>query len=555
MINSESAVGANGLASVAYTPSTSLSTPGTTDFANHSDPPSFPQYPVDTNIQYGGQYGKHWMRPSNPCEEQHFFPDAVLAQAGAQAYPSQPELTTTINNGTFIGGNLNNNVRNSESGINILHRNCAPEAFHDPADSYDQPRCHPETRIKMQDKLWKWCNGAEWPSRINSTDTEPTILWVHGPAGAGKSAIMETLSQKLEKEGRMGGAFFFKRGHPSRGNARVLFATIALQLAVNSSQVKARISQTVEENPTLLGRSVGAQLRELILKPSAGLDSKSPPRIIIIDGLDECDGHNVQQEILRLIRESTQQRTPLRFIIASRPEAHIHEVFADPSFSGWYRGFNVESSFGDVHTYLVAEFSRIHREHSTMAAVPTPWPSEEVTERLVEKSSGYFIYASTIIKFVDDKNFRPTQRLEAVKNISGKPGFKSPFSALDELYTQILSAVPQNPHLVPILSVIDNFSLSCPQIDELLGLEPGDTALSLRGLHSVVEFEDRGIKRNMPRFIHASFSDFLCDPFRAGDFYIRDAATLAELVRLAFTELGYRYEDPIKNRNALLARS
>ncbi|KAJ7909180.1 hypothetical protein B0H13DRAFT_1616790 [Mycena leptocephala] len=378
----------------------------------------------------------------------------------------------------------------------------------------------------------------------DSYDIEPTILWVHGPAGAGKTAIMETLSLRLEKAGRLGGSFFFKRGHPTRGNAKVLFATIALQLAVNSPQLKLRISRTVEENPTLVGRSLRVQLRELILKPCLGLEDL--PWVIIIDGLDECEGQNVQQEILRLIRYSTQQRRPLRFLIASRPEAHIREVFDELSFNGLYRGFNVEESFDDVRTYLLAEFARIHREHSTMAAVQKPWPSEEIINRLVRKSSGYFIYASTVIKFVDDKYFRPTRRLEEIIGTD----FQSQLGVLDELYTQILSAVPKCPHLVPILRVVDNLgpALSPLQIDELLGLEWGDTALCLRGLNSVLKVAIDG----NPWFAHASFLDFLNDPSRAGEFYTGDSGAVAGLARLVTAQLCYMYEDPMKNLNRII---
>ncbi|KAJ7888289.1 hypothetical protein B0H13DRAFT_2042505 [Mycena leptocephala] len=505
---------------------------------------TLPNFPYDTfsapdNTQLSGIAEQAHSMDSQPS-----FPAPAQGTPSQNMYPSQHEPTTTIHNGTFIGGNVNNTVRHmyGESGLNILHRVSAAEAFHDPADSYDQPRCHPETRIEMQNKLWTWCINGEWLSGTDSHDTEPTILWVHGPAGAGKSAIMQTLSQRLENAGRLGGTFFFKRGHPTRGNAKVLFTTIALQLAVNSSHLEPRISRIVEKNPTLVGRSIGVQLRELILKPCLNLTS--PPRIIIVDGLDECEGQNVQQDILRLLRDFTQHRTPLRFVIASRPEAHIHEVFNELSFRGLYRAFNVESSFEDIRNYLVAEFTRIHRDHPTMATVPAPWPSKDVLTHLVDKSSGYFIYASTVVKFVDDKNYRPSKRLEAITNISGT-GSKSPFSALDELYCQILSAVPDNHHLVPILRVIEYFIYppGLEQIDELLGLEDGETELSLRSLHSVLKFWGRGD----PTFIHASFSDFLCDPSRAGSFYIGDPVGLADLARLVLTELGYMYQDPIKN--------
>ncbi|KAJ6458350.1 hypothetical protein C8R47DRAFT_150829 [Mycena vitilis] len=459
------------------------------------------------------------------------------------ASTSQP---TTIYNGTFIG---NNTVRNGESGINILHRVSVAEAFHDAADTVEQPRCHPETRLEMHAKLLNWCFHSEWPRGWKETayETEPIVLWVHGPAGAGKSAIMRTLSQRLENEGRLGGAFFFKRGHATRGNARVLFATLALQLAVNSSYMTTAITRTVEKNPTLVGRSINVQLRELILRPCIGLDGLS--MTIIIDGLDECEGQTVQQEILRLILNTTDRQTPLRFIIASRPEAHIRDVLEEVSSHGLYRPFDVESSFNDVRIYLVTEFARIHREHSTMADIPTPWPSEDVIDRLVNKSSGYFIYASTVVSFVDDKDFRPTQRLDVLEHGSGS-GSDSPFGALDELYIQILSDVPKNHHLVPILRVMDNIpDLSVSDSDMLLRLHPGDTRLCLRRLQSVITIggPSRHDGDAYPAFCHASFSDFLRDPFRAGGFYTGESVGLVDLARLVFTELAYDHQDPVKN--------
>src|SRR6202000_2061339 len=64
--------------------------------------------------------------------------------------------------------------------------------------------------------------NSEWSDDESETNAyvEPSILWVHGPAGAGKSAIMTTLAQRLENERRLGGVFFFKRGHPLRGIAK-----------------------------------------------------------------------------------------------------------------------------------------------------------------------------------------------------------------------------------------------------------------------------------------------------------------------------------------------
>jgi hypothetical protein len=419
-------------------------------------------------------------------------------------------------------------------GIGILQRAVALAALHDAAESYPQPRCHPETRGELFDKLWRWCSDP---------GEKPPILWLHGPAGAGKSAVMMNLSERLENAQQLGGTFFFKRGHPTRGNANVLFATIALQLALNIPELKLPISRVVEETPTLVARSMAVQLQELIFKPCHALEY-CHSRTITIDGLDECDGTHIQQEILRLLGSSLRRATlPLRFIIASRPEPQIREVLEGSLFVGLCSPFDVEHSFADVRAYLQCEFARIHREHRTMAAVPSPWPSQEVVDRLVDKSSGYFIYAATVIKFIDDKNYQPTRRLAAI-DATTETRSPSPFVVLDALYTHILSETAENPDLVSILRVIHYFALEPGQIEQLLGLETGDVELSLHGLHSVILHEKHwGLS-----FVHASFGDFLNDPTRAGTFYTGDAAGLEDLARLVLTELGYMYGDPKKNQ-------
>jgi len=63
----------------------------------------------------------------------------------------------------------------------------------------------------------------------------------------------------------------------------------------------------------------------------------------------------------------------------------------------------------------------------------------------VRKSGGYFIYASTIIKFVDEEDCSPAERLDQVMNGSNSAIPSSdlaPFAELDELYSQILSSCP-----------------------------------------------------------------------------------------------------------------
>lgn len=428
-----------------------------------------------------------------------------------------------------------------------MHRTVALGAMHDSAETYPQPRCHPETRKEMLDKLWDWSTKWEWlsgsrfcPEMVASLP----ILWLHGPAGAGKSAIMRTLCERLAEAGHLGGSFFFKRGHATRGSAQTLFATLAYQLA-HIRDFKARISKIVEDTPSVVAKSIDIQLRKLITEPSASL-STSQPATLIIDGLDECENPCVQQEILRLIANSIRQYTPpLKFLIASRPEPHIREIFEGSSFDGLYNLYNLEQSFEDVSKYLRDEFARIHREHGdTMAAIPRPWPTEDIITRLVSQSSGYFIYATTIIKFIDDRNFRPTERLEYISQDSH---LESPFGALDQLYTQIISTAPARSRLIRILQVLAfcGFSLSTSGVEQLLKLNPGDARLSLRNLHSVLILAEDDDQIGVH---HASFRDFLYDPARAGEFYVGGLDHRLPMARRVLEALSYTYDDPSINR-------
>ncbi|KAJ7486639.1 hypothetical protein FB451DRAFT_771984 [Mycena latifolia] len=501
----------------------------------------------------------HWMpssdsRSQHPFKYQHFephqnYPMLHPQDHGASHYslptadipdyeandsvpclgPARADAGPSFHGGTFITAQNVNDYRPGEIGINILHRGVALEALHDSADSFPQPKCHPETREKMLDDLWEYATGLE---------PRDTILWLHGPAGAGKSAIMWSLCERLQAAGRLGGTFFFKRGHPTRGNAKALFSTIAYRLALRVPWLKGPISQTVENDPSLVVSTPEIQFQQLILKPCQSITNYHPA-IIIIDGLDECDGHQMQQEILRILGNSVpQHHRSLRILVASRPEAHISEMTSNWSA---FQALNVEQSFEDVRKYLLDEFSRIHDVHpKTMAHVPRPWPSSEELKTLVYSSSGHFIYASTVIKFADDASFRPTERLTAVIGNRTEHKFDSPFGALDQLYIQILSTVPSNTPLVGILRVLAYFpdAFSAHHIDQLLDLEAGDTVLVLRSLHSLLcAPETINMRDDDPTtwvrigWHHASFGDFLLDPTRGGKFYVGTEERCMDLAR------------------------
>ncbi|KAJ7165547.1 hypothetical protein C8R43DRAFT_986762 [Mycena crocata] len=422
-----------------------------------------------------------------------------------------------------------------DSALSILYQAAANDAAHDSGERFSPPRCHAETRTEMLANLRDWCS---------TDDTSTGVCWLHAPAGAGKSAIAQSLCEVLESDGRLGGSFFFKRGDPSRGRGMKLFPTIAYQLTRVSPELKHVIGTRVGSDPAIVDESPSAQLEKLVIEPTREI-TVTPSRVlmIIIDGLDECEGEELQQELLRSIGHAVQSQAPLRFLIASRPEPHIEKIFRDePALKGRY-DVNVEQSFDDVRKYLLDEFEWIRGAHKSMVSVLSPWPAEEVVDYLVDKSSGYFIYAATVVKFVDNKDFNPKESLAIVMGRE-EPGVESPLAPLDQLYTQILNTVPlrARPRLLRILSVIAaQLNLSPAKIGQLLQLDPGDIDLTLRRLHSVIavpseshdehnskhdehDSDDEGENHGATGIAvhHASFLDFLMSSSRSTKFHFSD---------------------------------
>ncbi|KAJ7219876.1 hypothetical protein B0H12DRAFT_1241362 [Mycena haematopus] len=176
-------------------------------------------------------------------------------------------------------------VHYGESGLFTLHDAAASDAFHDSAERYPQPRCHPETRTKMLGELMAWASS--------NTESNDRVRWLHGPAGAGKSAIAQTLCQRLKEQDHLGASFFFKRRHPSRGDGNKLFPTLAYQLALCLPELKTAISQAVEDDPAVTSRVLETQLRKLIVEPARqSIDDRI--FVVVVDGLDECEGPTIQ---------------------------------------------------------------------------------------------------------------------------------------------------------------------------------------------------------------------------------------------------------------------
>ncbi|KAJ6482469.1 hypothetical protein C8R45DRAFT_1001562 [Mycena sanguinolenta] len=105
----------------------------------------------------------------------------------------------------IIGGNVNRIQHGERGGLHILHCATAGDAFHNSAERYPQPKCHPETRTGMLDDLWDWSSNTH------------------------RDTVAQTFCQKLEAENCLGAI--------------------------------------VEEDPAIVDRTLSIQLQKLIIGP------------------------------------------------------------------------------------------------------------------------------------------------------------------------------------------------------------------------------------------------------------------------------------------------
>ncbi|KAF9449153.1 hypothetical protein P691DRAFT_653795, partial [Macrolepiota fuliginosa MF-IS2] len=126
---------------------------------------------------------------------------------------------------------------------------------------------------------------------------------------------------------------------------------------------------------------------------------------IIVDGLDECADPDAQCEIIEIIAESVREHTtPLCWAIFSRPEPKIQATFFKPTVSPFFgqRSLPISREVdAEIELFLRDGFRDILRRHNLPRSPLSTWPSDDDTRILVAASGGLFIYAGTILLFVD----------------------------------------------------------------------------------------------------------------------------------------------------------
>ncbi|KAF9449003.1 hypothetical protein P691DRAFT_759403 [Macrolepiota fuliginosa MF-IS2] len=409
--------------------------------------------------------------------------------------------------------------------IRLMEHTIPGAAFNDSARN-PPPRCHPGTRLAVLRRAQNFFANPQ---------SNKKLLWIVGPAGVGKSAIMQSLAEKVSSVNSnvvLGASLFFSVN--GRNDGSKTLTTLAYQISVHDPSYRQFIRDELMNDPKLLEKSLLTQFNKFIVEPFAQqvVHGSHKRFLILIDGLDECDSNDTQCELLGLISFFCLRypRAPLVWIIASRPEPHITAYFSRTGIALLYDKedilINSDEARADVERYLRDELGKLRPKYPALASV-AQWPSEHDFLKLSASADGLFAFASTAVRFIDDPaSGNPVsqlkQVLKAIDNIPSqlRDGNIHPMSRLDALYAHILSRVP--PYVLPMTKKLllgldnDNNSFVFSTLCDWLGLTPDIGYGALHHLHSLLRVPKPEMAYiHKLKALHKSFSDYLRNPERS----------------------------------------
>src|ERR1700761_1781706 len=377
--------------------------------------------------------------------------------------------------------------------------------------------CQPGTRTRVLNQIQGWVRGDG-----------PSVMWLYGPAGAGKSTIAHTTAEQCDNQSSTNLAFsyFFSRRNLDRNDMTKFIPTFAYQLVRKLPSLGPRIREAYEADPVVFRQRLQDQVQRLIIYPLWKMLAQTPQMIlptmtVVIDGLDEYSEESGGVSLSQLTRIffNDLECLPFRIFFASRPEPYIRAIFDKLSTDAKTMMIPVSDweTSDDVYRYLSLNLSEVQ----TRKRLPPSWPSRSDVRTLVNKSEGIFIYASTLIKFVGANNCNSKDRLqEAMKSHNG----------LDPLFVQVLDSAKEHADFQYTLGVIMHTRKRLPigVLAPFLERDTHNIRSSFEGALSIFIVPDTD--EDYIRPYHASLQDFLTDRRRSGNHFLDPVTTHAAIV-------------------------
>ncbi|KAG6825167.1 hypothetical protein H0H92_004516, partial [Tricholoma furcatifolium] len=282
-----------------------------------------------------------------------------------------------------------------------LNRELKPHVISHPTyDMQGKLPCEPGSRTKVLKETFDWIHDHSAGSQ--------NFLWLTGDPGCGKSAVTANVSQVAKDRRFLWAQFFINRNEEQTTNPNVYFPTIARQLSDNSTKVERHVHDTVMETRSLLDHISPDQAAHLLISAISKASASTPnaPVLVVIDALDETDKARLYDTatIFSNIFDKLSAYPNAKILISSRTEHDVYKPFTSTLTNKHVRQLHLDtrdpSSLADVGRFMRNQLDKIARKHDLDR---TTWPGREREAWLVDQAAGLYIWATTVIKFLDER--------------------------------------------------------------------------------------------------------------------------------------------------------
>jgi WD40 repeat protein len=376
--------------------------------------------------------------------------------------------------------------------------------------------CLEHTREDVLGKLHDW---------INQYSPRLSIFWLAGMAGTGKTTIAKTFCDQLAQSRKLSASFFASRQAADRRDPSNIVRTLAYDLAYALPSVRSPILEFLRSTPAITDIALQKLVNELLVQPlvSARLSAASNSCVVcVIEALDECENvGNMPGGMLVPLMAAALREQPVKLLITSRLEPSIQSMFNSLTPDS-FRLHNVDEHVvaRDVQHYLEAGFSEIVRTHNLS---DDGWPPEHDIATLTARTKHLFIYAATVLRYVENTHYHPPARLAELLG-QNDVVTDNPYAIVDMVYQQVFVNATQTSgrdsgflccRLRKVVGtvIMVREPLSVGVLASLCQLSDGEFAAVLGRLSSVMLVE----ARTPVRIFHQSFPDYATDPQRCTD--------------------------------------
>ncbi|KAJ1305430.1 hypothetical protein OPQ81_000440 [Rhizoctonia solani] len=377
--------------------------------------------------------------------------------------------------------------------------------------------CTPGTRTEILANLAKWVYDPE----------APAVHWMNGVAGTGKTTIACTFSESLEREELLAASFFYTRTTAECRDMARMIPTIAYQLAQYSVPFRSALYEVLGGGLDAgLKNNMQSQFERLLRDPLLKVKDSLPDHlVVVIDGLDECDGRNGTETMLDLLVQQTPS-LPLKFFVTSRPEPEMSQ----PPEAVHLHDVEKSAVQTDIELYLKSELTSIS-------------PSSAEIKQLVQLSGALFIYAATLVRYIRSGR-RLAEPYKRLRSVLSTPLERAP---IDTLYTTVLKSAMnedeveaekvEDIRVVLRTVLLAHEPIKVETLATLAGIyDPKRVHLALQPLRPVLDLSE---ETSLVSTLHSSFPDFMFNQERSGTYFcsvLEHGQALAERCFLVMKE-------------------